>query len=99
MDILEGMNLVAKIGLRMFAIEMLVVDSLVYDWKAVLVISKAILAKAMPPGDTPGLYGFRRCRRRVRYSEIAHNRCGNTTLGSNLPATQLSRYKLTRLGI
>jgi hypothetical protein len=77
----------------------LVADSPVYDWEAVLVISKAILAKAMPPGDTPGLYGFRRCRRRVRYSEIAHNRCGNTTLGSNLPATQLSRYKLTRLGI
>ena len=50
MDILEGMNLVAKIGLGMFAIEMLVVDSLVYDWKAVLVISKAILAKAMLPG-------------------------------------------------
>jgi hypothetical protein len=27
------------------------------------------------------LHGFRRCRRRVRYSEIAHGRCGNTTLG------------------
>jgi hypothetical protein len=60
MDILEGMNLVAKIGLRMFAIEMLVVDSLVYDWKAVLVISKAILANAMLPGGASDLYGFGR---------------------------------------
>jgi hypothetical protein len=60
MDILEGMNLVAKIGLGMFAIEMLVVDSLVYHWKAVLVISKAILAKAMLPGGASDLYGFGR---------------------------------------
>jgi hypothetical protein len=58
----------------MLAIEVLVADSPAYDWEAVLVISKAILAKAMPPGDTQGLYGFRRCRRRVRYSEIAHSR-------------------------
>jgi hypothetical protein len=73
MDILEGMNLVAKIGLGMFAIEMLVADSPVYDWKAVFVISKAILAKAMLPGGALGLYGFERSRRRIRYNEAAHN--------------------------
>jgi hypothetical protein len=61
----------------MLTIEMLVADNPVYDRKAVLVISKTILAKAMPPGGAPGLYGFRRCRRRVRYSEIAHGRCGD----------------------
>jgi hypothetical protein len=72
MDIQEGTHLVAKIGQGMFAMGVLVADSPVYDWEAVLVISKAILAKAMPPGDAPGLYGFRRCRRRVRYREIAH---------------------------
>jgi hypothetical protein len=49
------------------------------------VISKAILAKAMPSGDAPGLYGFRKCRRRVKYSEIANGRCGNTILGQIFP--------------
>ena len=58
MDIHEGTKLVAKIGQGMLAIEMLVADSPVYDRKAVLVISKAILAKAMPPGGAPGLYGL-----------------------------------------
>jgi hypothetical protein len=76
MDIHEDAKLVAKIGQGMLAIEMLVADSPVYDREAVLVISKAILAKAMPPGGAPGLYGFRRCRRRIRYGEIAHDRCG-----------------------
>ena len=61
----------------MFAIEMLVTDSPVYDWKAVLVISKAILAKAMLPGGAPGFYGFGRSRRRIRYNKVAHNRCSN----------------------
>ena len=65
--------MVAKIGQGMLTIEVLITDSLVYDWEAVLVISKAILAKPMPPGGAPGLYGFRRFRRRIRYSEIAHN--------------------------
>jgi hypothetical protein len=63
-------------GQGILAIEILVADNPVYDRKAVLVISKTILAKAMPPGGALGLYGFRRCRRRVRYSEIAHSRCG-----------------------
>jgi hypothetical protein len=85
MDIHEDTNLVAKLGQGMLTIEVLITDSLVYDREAVLVISKAILAEAMPPGDAPGLYGFRKCRRRVRYSEIAHGRCGNTTLGQIFP--------------
>jgi hypothetical protein len=63
----------------------LVADSLMYDWGAVLVISKAILAKAIPAGDAPGLYGFRRCRRGVRYNAITHGRCGNITLGQIFP--------------
>jgi hypothetical protein len=79
MDIHEGTNLVAEIGQGLLAIERLVGDSPVCDRKAVLVISKAILAKAMPPGDAPGLYGFRRCRRRIRYGEIGHSRYGNAT--------------------
>jgi len=54
-DIHEGTNLLAKIGQGMLAVKMLVTNSPVYDWKAVLVISKAILAKAMPPGGAPGL--------------------------------------------
>ena len=62
-----------KIGEGMLAVDMLVSNSPAYDWKAVLMISQAILAKAMPPGRASGFYSFRRFRRRIRYSEIAHN--------------------------
>lgn len=71
-------QIVTLIGQGMLPIEMLVADSPVHGWKAALVISKAILAKAIPPGGAPGLYDFRRCGRRVGYSEIAHDRCDNT---------------------
>ena len=76
MGIEEDAKLVAKIGHGMLAIEMLVTDSPVYDMEVVLVISRSILAKPMPPGGAPGLRGFRKCRRRIRYSEIGHDRCG-----------------------
>ena len=54
-DIDEGANLPGKIGEGMLAVEMLVANSPAYDWKAVLMISQAILAKAMPPGRAPGV--------------------------------------------
>ena len=62
-----------KIVQGMLAVEMLIADSPTYDWKAVLVISKAILAEAMALRGAPGLYSFRGSRRRVRYSEIAQD--------------------------
>ena len=43
----------------MLAVEMLIANSPAYDGKAVLMISKDILAEAMPPRGTPGLYSFR----------------------------------------
>ena len=65
--------------------------------KAVFMISKPILAKVMPPSGAPGLYGFRRCRRRVRYSEIAHGRCGYANMASN--TSNLYVQQLCSLGI
>jgi hypothetical protein len=70
--------LAGKIGEGILAVEVLIANSPAYDWKAVLMISKAILAKAMPPGRAPGLDSFRRFRRRIRYSEIAHNGCAES---------------------
>ena len=71
-----------KIVQGMFAVEKLVANSPGYDWKAaVLMISKGILAEAMPPRRGPGLYGFKSSRRRMRYSEIAYSRCARSMLG------------------
>jgi hypothetical protein len=74
----EGSNLAGKIGEGMLAVELLIADGLASDWKAVLMISKTILAKAMPPGRAPDFHSFRRFRRRIRYSEIAHNGCAES---------------------
>ena len=63
---------------RMLAVEMLIANSAAYDGKAILMIPKGILAEAMPPPGAPGLYSFRGSRRRIRYSEIAHNRCAQS---------------------
>jgi hypothetical protein len=74
-DIHKDSNLAGKINEGMITIEVLIINSPAYDRKAVLIISKAIFAKVMPPGFAPGLYSFRRFRRRIRYNEIAYNGC------------------------
>jgi hypothetical protein len=61
------------------------------------VISKTMLTKVMPLGRTPGLYSFRRFRRRIRYNKIAHNKCAESIQEARFKINYLRNRGLTLL--